>query len=41
MADPLSLVLPSAYGSKVPLSWDPAIMVETIIGSKAPEYDAS
>src|SRR5258705_10285922 len=31
-ADPLSLALRSAYGPKVPLSWDPAIMLSTIIG---------
>ena len=31
-ADPLSLALRSAYGPKVPLSWDPAIMLNTIIG---------
>ena len=28
MADPLSSVLPSAYGPKVPLSWDLAIMLK-------------
>jgi hypothetical protein len=32
MADPLSLVLPPAYVPKVPLSWDLAIMIITIIG---------
>jgi hypothetical protein len=26
----------SAYGPKVPLSWDLAIMLDTIIGSTAP-----
>jgi len=31
--DPLSSVLPSAYGSKVALSWEIAIMVRTIIGA--------
>jgi hypothetical protein len=31
-ADPLSLALQSAYGLKVALSWDPAIMLNTIIG---------
>jgi hypothetical protein len=32
MADLLSLVLPPAYVPKVPLSWDLAIMIITIIG---------
>ena len=32
MADLLSLVWPPAYGPKVPLSWDLAIMATTIIG---------
>jgi hypothetical protein len=33
MADPLSSALQSAYGPAVPLSWDPPIMVRTIIFS--------
>jgi hypothetical protein len=36
MADPLSLALRSAYGPKVALSWDLAIMYSTIIGSIGP-----
>ena len=36
MADPLSLALRSAYGPKVALSWDLAIMLWTIIGSTGP-----
>ena len=31
MADPLSLAVRSAYGSKVPLSWELTIMLGTII----------
>ena len=37
MQTPLSLALRSAYGPKAPLSWDPAIMLSTIIGSTAPD----
>ena len=36
MADPLSLVLPSAYGPKVPLSWERATMCGTIISYAGP-----
>jgi hypothetical protein len=36
MADPLSLALQSAYGPAVPLSWDPSIMLYTIISPTAP-----
>jgi hypothetical protein len=36
MADPLSLALRSAYGPKVPLSWELTIMLSTIIGSIGP-----
>jgi len=36
MADPLSFALRSAYGPKVPLSWDLAIMLDTIIVSFDP-----
>jgi hypothetical protein len=35
MTDPLSLALRSAYGPKVPLSWDLTIMVVPIIASFA------
>jgi hypothetical protein len=38
MADLLSLALRPAYGPKVPLSWDLAIMVCTIIVSGQPDH---
>ena len=36
MADPLSSRLPSAYGLKIPLSWDLVIMLEDIIPPARP-----
>jgi len=36
IADPLPLASWSAYGPKVPLSCDPAIMLDTIISSVGP-----